>query len=303
MVIASIVGFTIAFIMLSAQPAFAWGPVTHVALGMQVLASVITPEHPLQAVLASMPEAFLYGSLAPDIVQGRRLQSRLRRHSHNWATGFRLLASSSNDEERVFALGYLAHLSSDVVAHNFFLPARFIGRFDSAVASHILTEARFDAQLDASYRDILIKLMRNDFRSLDNALSLQIDSPLLPFRAQKRIFEGGMRRIREWHRLISAVGIGRPQSGDDDDIEIFCSASCSAICGMFDHGSGALACTYDPMGQRAVGNAMHARRSLLRLLRMGPEAERSARRLAEGAVDDVRKHLNEAHFGEKPRLS
>jgi Zinc dependent phospholipase C len=303
MIIASIVGFVIAFIMLSAQPAFAWGPVTHVALGMQVLASVITPEHPLQAVLASMPETFLYGSLAPDIVQGRRLQSQLRRHSHNWATGFRLLASSHNDEEKVFALGYLAHLGADVVAHNFFLPACFIGRFDSAIASHILTEARFDALLDASYRDTLVELMSRDFSPLDTALSLQIDSPLLPFRAQKRIFEGGMRRIREWHRVINAIGIGRPHAAERHDAEIFTAASCSAVAGVLERGQEAPACRYDPMGRRAVRNAMRARRSLLRLTRIGSEAERSARRLADTAVDDLRAHLRETPFGAPPKLS
>ncbi len=297
MFLASIIGFTIGFIVLGAEPAFAWGPVTHVALGVQVLASVITPEHPLQAVLLSMPETFLYGSLAPDIVQGRRLQSRLRRHSHNWSTGFRLLAAAHDDEERAFALGYLAHLSADVIAHNFFLPARYIGRFDSAIASHILTEARFDATLDASYRELLVKVIGADFHRLDAALSRQIDSPLLPFRAQKRIFEGGMRRIREWHRVMSAIGMGGPHAAERHDAEVFSAASCSAIAGLFDHGAEAAACRYDPMGQRAVRNAMRARRSLSRLVRMSPQAQRSARRLADSAVDDLRAHLSETPFG------
>ena len=62
------------------------------------------------------------------IVQGRRFQSRLRRHSHNWSTGFGLLSAARGSEEQAFALGYLAHLGADVVAHNFFLPARLIGR-------------------------------------------------------------------------------------------------------------------------------------------------------------------------------
>ncbi len=301
MFLASIVGFVIGFILLSAEPAFAWGPVTHIALGVQVLASVITPEHPLQAVLLSMPETFLYGSLAPDIVQGRRLQSRLRRHSHNWPTGFRLLAAAHDDEERAFALGYLAHLGADVVAHNFFLPARYIGRFDSAMASHILTEARFDALLDASYRELLVKLIRTDFRRLDAALSRQIDSPLLPFRAQKRIFEGGMSRIREWHRVIHAIGIGRPHAAERHDADMFSAASCSAIAGLLDRGEEAAACRYDPMGQRAVRNAMRARRTLLRLVRMGAEAKRSARCLADAAVDDLRLHLSETPFGGPPR--
>src|SRR5437660_11613169 len=115
-------------LLLIPAPAYAWGPVTHVALGMQVLATVITPDHPLQAILLNVPEVFLYGSLAPDIVQGRRLQSRLRRHSHNWTTAIGLLAAARGAEETAFAYGYLAHLGGDVIAHNFYLPARFIGR-------------------------------------------------------------------------------------------------------------------------------------------------------------------------------
>jgi len=111
---------TIAIILLDASPALAWGPVTHIALGIQSLATVSTPDGLLQAALANLPEVFLYGSLAPDIVQGRRLQSRLRRHSHNWSTGLGLLEAARAQKEKAFALGYLAHLAADVVAHNFF---------------------------------------------------------------------------------------------------------------------------------------------------------------------------------------
>src|ERR1700685_2997960 len=75
MIIACTIALIIGFIALSAPPAFAWGPITHIALGAQVLASVSTLEQPLQAILLSMPDAFLYGSLAPDIVQGRRFRA------------------------------------------------------------------------------------------------------------------------------------------------------------------------------------------------------------------------------------
>ena len=87
MVLVAAFGFLIWLILTLPEPAFAWGPVTHVALGVQTLATVSTPGSLIQSTLANLSEVFLYGSLAPDIVQGRRLQSRLRRHSHNWATG------------------------------------------------------------------------------------------------------------------------------------------------------------------------------------------------------------------------
>jgi Zinc dependent phospholipase C len=295
MLVAGAIAFVIGFIALSAQPAFAWGPITHIALGVQVLGSVSTLEQPLQAILLSMPDAFLYGSLAPDIVQGRRIQSRLRRHSHNWATGFGLLSAARGNEEQAFALGYLAHLGADVLAHNFYLPMRWIRHFNSAIASHILSEARFDSMQDAPHRETLVKLMAIDFSALDTKLSRQIDSPLLPFRAQKRIFEGGMRRIRQWNRLILAIG--RVKAADRHDAEVFCSASCSAIDGVLRDGDEAPACRFDPMGQRALRNAQRARRTLQRLARMGPETKRAARQFANTTVEELHTHLRQMPFG------
>jgi len=301
MIIACTIALIIGFIALSAPPAFAWGPITHIALGAQVLASVSTLEQPLQAILLSMPDAFLYGSLAPDIVQGRRFQSRLRRHSHNWSTGFGLLSAARGSEEQAFALGYLAHLGADVVAHNFYLPTRWVSHFNSAIASHILSEARFDSMHDAAHRETLVKLMSLDFSALDSKLSRQIDSPLLPFRAQKRIFEGGLRRIRQWNSVILAIG--RVKAADRQDLEVYCSASCSAIDGLLRTRNEAPACRFDPMGQRALRNAQRARRTLQRLARMGPETKRAARQLANTTVEELHTHLCQVPFGGPRKLS
>src|ERR1700682_3726229 len=100
MILAAIFSLVVAIVMLDAAPALAWGPVTHVALGVQALATVSTPDALLQAALVNLPEVFLYGSLAPDIVQGRRLQSRLRRHSHNWSTGLGLFDAARKEDEK-----------------------------------------------------------------------------------------------------------------------------------------------------------------------------------------------------------
>jgi hypothetical protein len=283
-----------AFVLLIPEPALAWGPVTHVALGMQVLASVITPDYPLQAVLASLPEVFLYGSLAPDIVQGRRLQSRLRRHSHNWAVGLELLRAAKDPQESAFAMGYLAHLAADVIAHNFYLPARFIGYFESGVASHIYAEARFDSIQPARYHEMLVTLMDADFGELDAMLDRAIDSPLVPFRAHRRVFEGGLKRIRQWNAVIKALS---PMKGDElADTSLFTGCSCSAIGGVIRSPEHAPARSYDPMGTEPIKHALASRKNLQRLMRMGPEARKTARNLADTMVRDVQTHLRQAPF-------
>jgi zinc dependent phospholipase C len=295
MIIIAATASALAFIVLTPAPALAWGPVTHVALGVQVLATVITPDYPLQAMLLGLPEVFLYGSLAPDIVQGRRLQSRLRRHSHNWSTGIGLLKSAKGPEETVFALGYLAHLAGDVVAHNFYLPARFIGRFESRIASHIYAEARFDSLHGHDYRQILLTLMDSDFRQLDAMLARAIDSPVISFNAHRRLFEGGLKRIRQWNAIIRALAevetIERPYK------ELFCDTSCSAIQGVITDPEHAPACRFDPMGTEAVMSALASRRNLQRLTRISPTARATARELASAMVHDLYAHLSTGPFG------
>ena len=283
----------IALVVLSPEPAFAWGPVTHIALGVQVLATVITPDHPLQAML-NLPEIFLYGSLAPDIVQGRRLQSRLRRHSHNWTTGLGLLKAARGAEQNALAYGYLAHLAADVVAHNFFLPARFVGRFESGIASHVYTEARFDSFQEREYRDMLVKLLDVDFHALNKTLKRAIDSPLFGFSAHRRVFEGGLRRIRQFDNIIRAIG--GPDEGELEDFGLFSRASCSAIEGILGDSAHAPACRFDPMGERAIHSALNLRRNLQKLVKINPAAEKTARKMALTMLADVRTHLKQSPF-------
>jgi hypothetical protein len=284
----------VAFILLIPESAFAWGPVTHIALGMQVLATVITPDHRLQATLLKLPEVFLYGSLAPDIVQGRRLQSRLRRHSHNWATGLSLLESASGESQTAFAMGYLAHLGADVIAHNFFLPACLVGNFESRFEGHIYNEARFDSLQQPAYLELLLKLMRLDFGPLDAMLDRAIDSPLIPFSGHRRIFEGGLRRIRGWDRVIKAL------AGSSEihrsDAELFSDASCEAIGGLLDRAHDAPANRFDPMGEQAIRRASASRSNLQRLGRIGPAARKTARELAARMLTDLRAHLRQTPF-------
>jgi hypothetical protein len=60
----------IAFVLLDPSPALAWGPVTHISLGIQALATVRLPTVCYKRCWRNFREAFLYGGLAPDICAG-----------------------------------------------------------------------------------------------------------------------------------------------------------------------------------------------------------------------------------------
>ncbi len=285
-----------AVILLLPTPAFAWGPVTHIALGLQVLATVITPDHPLQEALLGLPELFLYGSLAPDIVQGRRLQSRLRRHSHNWSTATAMLEAARDEAERTLAFGYLAHLGADVVAHNFFLPACLIDRYRSRLSGHIYSEARVDTSLSSEYRNLLVKLLALDFRPMDAMLSRALDTPLVGFSAHRRVFEGGLKRVRGWDRIIKALGGGGTDAGVHEQ-QLFLQASVRAVAAILRDPHRAPVSRFDPMGAQAVRSAMESRRNLQRLNRLSPTARMTARQMASRMVADLDEHLRQMPFG------
>jgi hypothetical protein len=293
MLIAAAIAAGIAIILLP-TPAMAWGPVTHVAFGMQALATLVSEARPIYAALEAFPEVFLYGSLAPDIVQGRRLQSRLRRHSHNWAVALGLVEGASSDEERAFAYGYMAHLGADVVAHNYFLPARLIGGFDSRLSGHIYYEARFDNIHEAAYRELLLDLLDIDFRSVDTTLARAVDSPLISFKSHRRIFEGGLKRIRHFHRAITMLG--GPAEADQKEAALFSTSSCEAIVGVLEHRGNARVCGFDPMGEQAVRTATLARANLRRLARIDARAGVRARQASRSMIEELQRHLSETRF-------
>jgi hypothetical protein len=99
------------------------------------------------------------------------------------------------------------------------------------------------------------------------------------------------------------LAIGRVKAADRQDLEVYCSASCSAIDGLLRNSGEAPACRFDPMGQRALRNAQRARRTLQRLARMGPETKRAARQLANTTVEELHTHLRQVPFGGPPKPS
>jgi hypothetical protein len=108
------------------------------------------------------------------------------------------LLDAARGKEQAFALDYLAHLAADVVAHNFFLPARFVGHFSIAASgSHIYEEACFDSLQESDYRDLLLKLCGSiSARSIgfSNARSIP---PLVGFGTLVSFRRRRARRIRE----------------------------------------------------------------------------------------------------------
>lgn len=137
--------------LLLPDPAWAWGPGVHLAIGNQLLRTphILGPE--LTALLAAHPQAFLYGALSADIFVGKGCRARPG-HSHNWETALSLLQSADAPEQRAYALGYATHLAADVLAHNYYVPTLLGLTPGKGKFSHVLVEMHADKRVRWSGR-------------------------------------------------------------------------------------------------------------------------------------------------------
>ncbi|MBD0321533.1 MAG: zinc dependent phospholipase C family protein, partial [Gemmatimonadetes bacterium] len=99
------------------DPAWAWGPATHVYLGVGLLDALHLVPPAVRTLLAAYPHDFLYGSVAADISLAKKYVPE-GRHCHHWHVGEEIFHSADTDRLRAVGLGYLAHLAADTIAHN-----------------------------------------------------------------------------------------------------------------------------------------------------------------------------------------
>lgn len=160
----------------------AWGPLTHVYLGNQLLetgASLIPVG--VYSILKKYKNDFLYGNLSADILMGRRFQS-IERNSHNWNIAWDMLGAARSDRRKAFAYGYLMHLCADSVIHN----------LDKSKQpfSHSLIEIKSDSIVDKKYRRVIKRLDKVMQKENDVFMEKRLESQFFSFKTNKRIFKG-----------------------------------------------------------------------------------------------------------------
>ncbi len=160
----------------------AWGPLTHVYLGYQILdiGAALVPAG-VYSIIKKYKNDFLYGNLSADIILGRRFQV-FDKNSHNWDIAWKLFGSSKTDRQKAFAYGYLMHLCADTVVHNletFRIPF-----------SHSLLEIKSDSILDKKYRRMLKRLDKVMQKKNDVFMEKKLESLFFSFKTNKRIFKG-----------------------------------------------------------------------------------------------------------------
>mgnify|MGYP001828293319 FL=1 len=176
--------------LLIPEPLWAWGPGTHIALGELVLGSLYLLPPAVRALLEANPIHFLYGSVAADISFAKKYAPE-GRHCHHWHVGEEIFEMAGSERLESMALGYLAHLAADTVAHNLYVPRQLLLTSTTASIGHTYWEHRMDVHVGEDY---LSKAQRivfgNDHSEADALFDEVLSSTLFSFRTNRRLFRG-----------------------------------------------------------------------------------------------------------------
>lgn len=84
----------------------------------------------------------------PDIsLFSRPMRTPETRVTHQWSAAIAMLRDAAGPVDRAMALGYAAHLLTDVVAHNQFVPAHEQMWFRAGMVTHAMSEWAMDAHV------------------------------------------------------------------------------------------------------------------------------------------------------------
>jgi hypothetical protein len=253
----------VALFVAFAAPAMAWGPGAHIEASSFLFEHLVLLAPFIRKLISSYPGAFAYGSIAPDMVLGKRYM-RPERNNHQWDIGFNILFAAKNPRQQAFAFGYLSHLAADTVAHNHFVPDQLLGKFDRRRRGHVTHELLFDAMLDDEVWDVIKLLTRRPFQECDALLRAQMPPTPIPNRVNRRIFRSGGILVRSggWEKIVRGIRRRYGHELEQCDMMPYVAAIHETVLDFLNNPDSAPCRGYCPTGSHVLIEAESLRRDL-----------------------------------------
>ena len=198
----------------------AWTPGAHIYLGVTILANLRLLPSVVAELLHAFPYDFLYGTIAPDTSVAKKYVPQ-GRHSHFWHVGQETFDFADRDALRAFGLGYLAHLSADTVAHNYFVPRQLLLTSSTRTMGHSYWELRAETHLTDQFARKAREIILLDHSAADRHLERIVSPTLFSVQTNRRIFRGmvHLARTKSWQRAIQAARERSRWELTDRDVE------------------------------------------------------------------------------------
>ncbi len=265
-----ILGAFVAFLVIGATPALAWGPATHMKLGGDLLGQLGLLPAAVAALLARYRRDYLFGNLAADMVIAKRL-SRIRQFCHHWATGFAILEDATTDASRAFALGYLSHLAADTVAHNKFIPRQMTLTRSTVSFGHLYWELRADSTIGPHHWGELRLVLGEVFDEHEHSLHSRFTDTFLPFLVNWRLFYrlNHFMSRRLWRRALDRMYDMSRWSLSDQLMREYRTECLQRMMDVVSNQKDAAVLHEDPNGNIALAYSKAQRRQLRQMARCG----------------------------------
>jgi len=280
-------------LLIFADGAFAWGSATHIDIASQVLNQLGFIPAAIAVVLAKHTDAYLYGSVAADVVFAKRM-SRVKQFCHHWSTGFKVLERAETPEGKAFAYGYLSHLAADTVAHGKYVPRQIAVTGSSMTFGHFYWEVRADGLEDSDTWKRLRTLLRQTHDPHHDLLAEQLRGTFLPYIINRRLFEGMNRTVS--HPLprlaLDALADYSRHELSPRLVRSYIEESVDRTISLLQKGDASLLLREDPNGTAALMQTHVLRRDVKRRQRRGQESDQLVREQAAGFVPQIRVRLS-----------
>jgi hypothetical protein len=221
--------------------------------------------------------SFIFGNIAADVVFAKRM-SRVKQFCHHWSTGFRILDAAEGESDRAFALGYLAHLAADTVAHGKYVPRQLSVTRTTLNFGHLYWEMRADALLDRPIWRELENVVAIDHEHHHKCLRVHLTATLLPYHVNRRLFDGINRLVVRQYWLSCMHFVQRRSRWDlsGDLVAQYREESVDRILSVLTDLQQSPVLQDDPNGTAALHAARLHRRAVRRLEFYGkPTAQRT----------------------------
>jgi hypothetical protein len=273
----------------------AWGPLAHLSFSAQALGNLSVLGLNVRGILQEFGNDFLYGSLAADIVVGKNL-ARYMHHCHNWKVGFGVYKQARAPAEQAFALGFLAHLAADTVAHNYYVPFKTVTGFGRLGTGHGYWELRYDQKIDPEMWRLARRVSTRALREHDDLLRRSLTSAsLLPFRVSRQLFGSllASAKIRRFQH-VSRMALARERRLilEPDLVAETNILSTGAILGLLADGEDCRAARADATGERNLRMAKIIRKQLAERVRRRRLTRLEAAEIAQQTRECFRLAIN-----------
>lgn len=245
--------------------AWAWTPGTHIFLGEAVLRALAYLPGGVAELLAAFPYDFLYGSIAADTSIAKKY-APAGRHCHSWNVGFEIHERASDEPLRAFALGYLAHLAADTVAHNYFVPRYLAITSSTSALGHSYWESRFETHLGERYSRRAREVILLDHGRSDEHLDRILSPTIFSTSTNRRIFRGMVyvTDTESWQRIFQLASERSRWDLTDPDVARYVVRSFEYIMDLLRRFQAAEAFGLDPAGEERLRMAKRVRRDARR---------------------------------------